>query len=80
MQTMTMLTIPERYDGEMMTMRTKNMLRTIGFIVLGVIILTIVYIFYFPTILIGVTGILVPIGLFVLLLVAFYLLILSTKY
>ena len=76
---MTMLTIPERYDGEMMTMRTKNMLRTIGFIVLGVIILTIVYIFYFPTILIGVTGILVPIGLFVLLLVAFYLLILSTK-
>lgn len=77
---MTMLTIPERYDGEMMTMRTKNMLRTIGFIVLGVIILTIVYIFYFPTILIGVTGILVPIGLFVLLLVAFYLLILSTKY
>ncbi len=77
---MTMLTMPEKYEGEMMTMRTKNMLRTLGFIVLGVIILAIGYIFYYPTILIGVTGILIPIGLFVFLLLAFYLLILSTKY
>lgn len=75
-----MLTMPEKYDGEMMTMKTKNMLRTLGFIVLGVIILAIGYIFYYPTILIGVTGILVPVGLFVFLLLAFYLLILSTKY
>lgn len=77
---MTMLTIPEKYEGEMMTMRTKNMLRTLGFVVLGIIILAIGYIFYYPTILIGVTGILIPIGLFVFLLLAFYLLILSTKY
>lgn len=77
---MTMLTIPEKYDGEMMTMRTKNMLRTLGFIVLGIIILAIGYIFYYPTILVGVTGILIPIGLFVFLLLSFYLLILSTKY
>ena len=77
---MTMLTMPEKYEGEMMTMRTKNMLRTLGFVVLGIIILAIGYIFYYPTILIGVTGILIPIGLFVFLLLAFYLLILSTKY
>jgi uncharacterized membrane protein len=75
-----MLAIQEKFDGEMMTMRTKNLFRAMGFIVLGVIILAIGYIFYFPAILMGVSGILVPVGLFVLLLVAFYLLILSTKY
>ena len=75
-----MLTIQENADGELMTMRTKNIFRMIGFISLAIIIIGIAYIFYNPTILMGVTGILVPIGLFVLLLLAFYLLILSTKY
>lgn len=80
MKTENMLTTLEEIDGETMTMRTKNIFRTIGFIALGIIILVIGYIFYNPTILMGVLGILVPIGLFVLLLMAFYLLILSTKY
>lgn len=75
-----MLTIPEEIDGEMITMRTKNIFRMVGFMSLALILLVIAYIFYNPTILMGVTGILVPISLFVLLLLAFYLLILSTKY
>lgn len=75
-----MLTITESTDGELMTMRTKNIFRIIGFVALFLIVMLVAYIFYNPTILMGVAGILVPTGLFVLLLLAFYLLILSTKY
>ncbi len=76
-----MSTINEKYNGEMvMSVKTKNALRSIGFVVLTVILLIIGYMFYSPTILVGVTGILVPVGLFVLLLISFYLLILSTRY
>ena len=75
-----MLTLNEEMDGELMTMRTKNMLRAVGFLVLALIILLIGYMFYSPTILVGAAGIFVPTGLFALLLLSFYLLILSTKY
>ncbi|MBL7996844.1 hypothetical protein JNM05_15865 [bacterium] len=75
-----MMTITESTDGELMTMKSKNIFRTIGIVALFLIVMVVAYIFYDPTILMGVAGIFVPVSLFILLLLAFYLLILSTKY
>ncbi|MBX7150877.1 hypothetical protein K1X84_04515 [bacterium] len=60
-------------------MRNKTLLRITGFLLLGVILTSIGYIFYSPHVLTGNTGIFYPVALFATLLLAFYLLILSTK-
>ena len=66
-------------EGETITMKTRVFLRATGFLLLSIILLIIGLIFYYPAMLTGMAGILIPLGLFGLLLLAFYLLILSTK-
>lgn len=70
----------EQFEGDALSMKTKTMLRALGFTLLGLIICAIGYMFYSPGILVGAVGIFYPIGLFVLLLMAFFLLITSTRY
>jgi len=64
---------------EEVTMQNKTILRVSGFSILAAIVVAIGYVFYSPGILSGSTGVFFPIGLFALLLISFYLLILSTK-
>ncbi len=59
--------------------KNKTFLRIIGFTILGFLFLAIAFVFYSPQVLVGTFGLLFPISIFLLLLVAFYLLIMSTK-
>jgi uncharacterized membrane protein len=74
-----MTAMPQQFEGESITMKTRIYLRALGFLLLSAIVLVIVLIFYYPAILTGFAGILIPMGLFGMLLLSFYLLILSTK-
>lgn len=75
----TMEIMSENIQGDEMASKGKVALRALGFMILALIIASIAVIFNSPSILMGITGILFPIGLFIMLLIAFYLLILSTK-
>lgn len=57
----------------------RNVMRVVGFSLLSILFVSIAFVFYMPQVLVGPLGLVFPIGLFVLLLVAFYLLIISTK-
>lgn len=59
--------------------KNTRVIRAIGFFILALLFLAIAFVFYSPQILVGAFGLLFPIGIFLLLLVAFYLLIMSTK-
>ncbi len=74
-----MTTTTQNLEGDVITMKTRVFLRMTGFLLLSAIIFIVVLIFYYPAILTGFSGILIPVGLFGMLLLSFYLLILSTK-
>ena len=74
-----MTAMTQNIEGDAITMKTRVFLRAIGFLLLSAILFVITLLFYYPGILAGFVGILIPIGLFGMLLLAFYLLILSTK-
>ncbi len=59
--------------------QNRPLIRIIGFSILGLLFVALAFVFYAPHILVGIFGLLFPIGIFLLLLIAFYLLIMSTK-
>lgn len=69
----------ETEEEETMSTRTRNLLRWFGFGLLTFIVAVVILLFLKPVLLAGVLGIVVPIGMFAILLVAFYLIIMSTK-
>jgi uncharacterized membrane protein len=74
-----MTAMTQKIEGDAITMKTRVFLRAIGFLLLSAILFMLTLIFYYPGILTGFVGVLIPMGLFGMLLLAFYLLILSTK-
>ena len=61
------------------TMRSRTAMRMIGFLLLVVLGLALTLIFFLPDLLMGIVGLLYPIGLFAILLLAFYLILLSIR-
>jgi hypothetical protein len=59
--------------------KSKSMYRLFGIILLLLIVLIIITLFKYPSLLTGVTGIFVPVSLFIVLLTAFYFFIFSLK-
>ncbi len=60
-------------------MKNRRIMRTVGIMLLLLDLASIAYVFYVPAVLHGVIGFFFPIGLFLMLLLAFYFLILSTR-
>lgn len=62
------------------TMKSRFLLRLIGLLLMVVDIAAITYVYYVPSVLTGSLGVMFPVGLFIILLMAFYFLIMSTRH